>query len=79
MKNNKPKAGPPRREKKGVVIYAGLEKEGGSIEKVRSELDCKRDNVVMHISQCHENYGFDIEIKNDRFKIRGEIPAEWGW
>ena len=81
-KNTKIKPGPPRIEKKGVVIYAGFPKGGGSIRKVQKQLGCKTvRNVIMHIDQCRD-YGFETDRDGDWFKIDGEIPSHWalwGW
>ena len=63
---------------KGKVLSLGLRDGGGSIQEAIDNLGCRDGgNVMMHIWQCHDNFGFDIEVKNDRFHISGNIPKNW--
>ena len=60
----------PKRCRPKIKVFNGGRKEGGgSISAMAKLLGTGEPNVVKHIKQCHEIYGFGYSYENDRYEI----------
>ncbi len=60
---------PKRCRPKIKVFNGGRKKGGGSISAMAKLLGTGEINVVKHIQQCHEIYGFGYSHQDDHYEI----------
>ena len=69
LKSFRKEIDPKRCRPKIKVFNGGRKKGGGSIAAMAKLLGTYEPNVVKHIKQCHEIYGFGYSYENDRYEI----------